>query len=188
MVDSSRKTPQSKPTGAVDRMGKRTRIRQDPPDRPAKPFRGLNGRGTLATTDPTLAAAYVGIDGNMGNRPRWPGAPRKTTRWFKIKVRHEGRFIVGGIAATASGYRGLLLAQRVGRELRYVGTVEWGVGRALVDALMASGSTCAGSPLTDHRHHRDVVWLEPRVVAEVTYSEFVGGWLRDPVLQQIVLS
>jgi hypothetical protein len=32
------------------------------------------------------------------------------------KVRREGRFRIGGIAATASGYRGLLLGMHVGRE------------------------------------------------------------------------
>jgi bifunctional non-homologous end joining protein LigD len=41
----------------------------------------------------------------------------------------EGRFLIGGIVAAPSGYRGLLLGTRVGRELRYVGTVEWGVSR-----------------------------------------------------------
>jgi bifunctional non-homologous end joining protein LigD len=106
------------------------------------------------------------------------------TRWFKVKVRHEGRFHVGGIIVTASGYRGLLLGQRVGRQLRYVGTVEWGVGRALVEALTEHVPTRTGSPFTDHRRHRGVVWMEPRVVVEVTFAELVNGWLRDPVLRQ----
>ena len=42
------------------------------------------------------------------------------------------------------------------------------------------------SPIT--RVIRDVVWLEPRVTAEVSYTEMVNGWLRDPVLRQIVRS
>jgi ATP-dependent DNA ligase len=87
---------------------------------------------------------------------------------------------------TPSGYRGLLLGHRVGRWLRYVGTVEWGVGRHVVEALTDNVPTRAVSPFTDHRRHRSAVWLEPRVVAEVTFSEFVNGWLRDPVLCQLV--
>jgi ATP-dependent DNA ligase len=79
-----------------------------------------------------------------------------------------------------------MLGQRLGRELRYVGTVEWGVGRQVVDALTENVPSRTGSPFTDHRRHRDVVWLEPRVVAEVTFSEFVNGSLRDPVLRQLV--
>jgi bifunctional non-homologous end joining protein LigD len=111
---------------------------------------------------------------------------RSTTRWSKVKVRREARFVIGGIVVTPSGYRDLLLGQRVGRELRYVGTVEWGVGRALVEALMQNVATHAVSPFTDHRRHRSVVWLEPRVEAEVTFSELVNGWLRDPVLRQVL--
>jgi len=41
------------------------------------------------------------------------------------------------------------------------------------------------SPFTDHRRHRGAVWLEPRVVAEVTFSEMMNGWLRDPVFLQV---
>ena len=90
--------------------------------------------------------------------------------------------------AASDWYRGLLLGQRVGRQLRYVGTVEWGVGRALVEALPENVPTRTVSPFTDHRRHRGAVWLEPKVVVEVTFSEFVGGWLRDPVLRRLVLT
>jgi hypothetical protein len=83
----------------------------------------------------------------------------------EVEGQTRGRFLIGGIVVMPSGYRGLLLGQRFGRELRYVGTVEWRVG---------------------HRRHRDVFWREPRVVAEVTFSEFVNGWLRDPVLRAVV--
>jgi ATP-dependent DNA ligase len=105
-----------------------------------------------------------------------------------MKVRRESRFLIGGVAVTPSGYRGLLLGRRAGRELRYVGTVEWGVGRALVEALMQNVPTRVGSPFTDHPRHRSVVWLEPSVVAEVTFSEMVNSWLRDPVFRQLVQS
>jgi bifunctional non-homologous end joining protein LigD len=48
-----------------------------------------------------------------------------STRWWKVKVRHDGHFVIGGLAITPSGYRGLLLGTRVDRGLRPVGTVEW---------------------------------------------------------------
>jgi len=53
------------------------------------------------------------------------------------------------------------------------------VGWALVEALTANVPTRTVSPCTDHRRHRDVVWREPRVVVEVSYSELVNSWLRD---------
>ena len=93
-----------------------------------------------------------------------------SARWWKVKVRREGKFIVGGTAATASGYRALLLGARVGRELRYVGTVEWGVGRALAEAITENVPTRTESLFADHRRHRGVVWLDPRVVVEVSYA------------------
>jgi hypothetical protein len=55
-----------------------------------------------------------------------------------------------------------------------------------VEALMENVPTRTASPFTDHRSHRSVVWLEPRVVVEVTFSEFVNGWVRDSVLRQLV--
>jgi hypothetical protein len=74
----------------------------------------------------------------------------------------------------------------VGRALRYVGTVEWGVGREVVEMLVDRLGARPTSPFTDHRRHRDVVWVEPRVSVEVSYSEIVNGWLRDPVLRHVV--
>jgi hypothetical protein len=57
-----------------------------------------------------------------------------------------------------------------------------------VESLPENVPTCAVSPFKDHRRGRGVVWLEPRVVAEVTFGELVNGWLRDPVFRQLVLT
>jgi hypothetical protein len=40
---------------------------------------------------------------------------------------------IGGLVQTEGGYVGLMLGRRVGRGLRYLDTVAWGVGRAAVD-------------------------------------------------------
>src|SRR5262245_24335622 len=110
---------------------------------------------------------------------------RATTPWSKVKVRPEGKFLIGGIAVTASGYRGLLLGHRIGREFRYVGTVEWGVARALVDALTENVPTRAGSPFTDHLRHRAPSGWSRALWPRVSFSEMVNRWLRDPVLRQL---
>jgi ATP dependent DNA ligase C terminal region len=86
---------------------------------------------------------------------------------------------------SSRGYLGLLLGIGVGRELRYVGTVEWGVGRHVVEAVMHRAPVTSGSPFTDLRRNRDVTWVQPRVRVAVTFSEIVGGRLRDPVLRSI---
>jgi hypothetical protein len=64
--------------------------------------------------------------------------------------------------------------------------VEWGVGRQVVELLTEHVRTRAGPPFAHQPRHRSVVWLEPRVVAEVTFYEFVNGWLRDAVVHQLV--
>lgn len=102
-----------------------------------------------------------------------------------MKVRREGKFLVGGVVQSSRGYLGLLLGLRVGRELRYVGCVEWGVRRAVVEAVMDRGPVLGKSRFADVRRNRDVTWVQPRVRVAVTFSEIVGGRLRDPVLRSI---
>jgi hypothetical protein len=42
------------------------------------------------------------------------------------------------------------------------------------------------SPFADlKRASSDVLWLEPRLVAEVSYSELMEDRLRDPVLREL---
>jgi len=56
-----------------------------------------------------------------------------------VKVRHEGRFLVGGIADVQGDFGGVLVGQRVGGELRDRGTVEWGfTGWTVTDLLVRS--------------------------------------------------
>jgi hypothetical protein len=44
-----------------------------------------------------------------------------TRRWLKVKVRYEGVFIVGGILGSADACEGVLVGERVGRQLIYRG-------------------------------------------------------------------
>lgn len=91
--------------------------------------------------------------------------------------------IVGPLAGACS----LLLAARQGRQLVYVGRVEWGVTRAVVARIrdrctLLSGPVCEGA-----ERGRGIVWMHPDVAAEVTCSEFMQGRLRDPVLRSVSL-
>jgi bifunctional non-homologous end joining protein LigD len=129
------------------------------------------------------ARGYDGLIAKQAMAPYGAG-----TRWWKWKVRHEARVLVGGIAVMASGYHGLLVGARVGRELRYLGTVEWGVGAATVAAILERARPRAEAPFSDLRRRRGIVWLEPRLTAEVTFAEIVGGRLRAPVLRHVATS
>ena len=107
-----------------------------------------------------------------------PGAARA---WVKVKVRHEGVFVVGGIR-DVDAFDGVLIGDLVGDEFQYRGLVEWrfrpdDVLRLLREVRMSRRPT---SPFVDLRTMRGAVWLEPWLRAEVSYAEIVGGRLRAP--------
>ena len=110
-----------------------------------------------------------------------------TQRWLKVKVRHEGRFIVGGVMRSGSQVTGLLVGQRERGRLLYRGTVEWGLFRQVVTQLVASVERLVRptSPFADLKRAPEVTWLEPRLLAEVSYSEVMDQRLRDPVLREL---
>jgi len=64
----------------------------------------------------------------------------------------------------------------------------WGLFRQLVAGLVAGvdGLVRPTSPFADlKRASSDVVWLEPRLVAEVSYLELMEDRLRDPVFRDL---
>jgi hypothetical protein len=44
----------------------------------------------------------------------------------------------------------------------------------------------AASPFTTEPEHA-AVWLEPELLAEISYSELMEGWLRDPLYRGLVI-
>jgi bifunctional non-homologous end joining protein LigD len=104
-----------------------------------------------------------------------------TRSWVKVKIRREGRFVLGGIIGLPYTFAGILVGQRVGRRLLYRGTVEWGLGLRTAQDLLRRGRERSASPFNDFRLSRGVTWLEPTVEVELTYSELMEARLRDPV-------
>ena len=92
---------------------------------------------------------------------------------MKVKVRYEGRFVVVGLDVPLAGACSLLLAARVGRRLSYVGRVEWGVSRRLVAELCERVRVRATAPCDGIESERGIVWLEPKVTAEIQYNELM---------------
>jgi ATP-dependent DNA ligase len=88
---------------------------------------------------------------------------------------------------SGSNATGLLVGQRERGRRLYRGTVEWGLFRQVVTQLVASveGLVRPTSPFADLKHAPSVTWLEPRLVAAVTYSELMEDRLRDPVLREL---
>jgi bifunctional non-homologous end joining protein LigD len=111
-----------------------------------------------------------------------------TRSWVKVKIRREGRFIVGGVVGWPYTFAGLLVGQRIGRRLLYRGSVEWGLGLRTAEQIVWRAQQTSTSPFHGFRLSRGVTWLEPTLHVELTYSEIMEDRVRDPVYRGIVIT
>src|SRR5206468_11449908 len=120
-----------------------------------------------------------GYEGLVAKDEASPYQAGESRSWVKVKVRQDGRFLVGGIGETADRAPRLFVGEKREGQLVYRGAVELSVGRALVDELLKQGRQCQTSPFENLRSRR-VTWLEPTVAVEVSYVRLQQGWLRGP--------
>ena len=122
-----------------------------------------------------------GLAGFIAKDPGSSYRSGPTRSWVKVKVRHEGVFVVGGIR-NVDAFDGILVGERVDGQLRFRGVVEWGYRAADVLAVLqhAKDYPLRTSPFVDQPRVRSAVWIEPRLRAEVSYAEIVEGRLRAP--------
>jgi bifunctional non-homologous end joining protein LigD len=129
-----------------------------------------------------------GLEGVIGKDPRAPYLPGvRSPAWCKVKVRAEEEFVIGGFSAPRGARHhlgALLVGAWDGDGLRYAGKV----GTGFTDATLAelhrrlAPLTRARSPFVDAPAARDVTWVEPRLVAQLAFTERTGdGRLRHPV-------
>jgi len=104
-----------------------------------------------------------------------------------VKVRREGRFVIGGIVEREDGWSLLMGAVEDG-QLVYRGLCHWGVGRQLAEALTGNGLVRSMSPFAERVPVRGVIWLEPRLLADVTYAEVMPRRLRAPVFRGLAVA
>ena len=129
-----------------------------------------------------------GLEGVIGKDPDAPYLPGvRSPAWCKVKVRAEEEFVVGGFTAPRGG-RHHLGALLVGAwdegALRYAGKVGTGFTEATLADLYRRLAPLARprSAFTDAPRERDVTWVEPRLVAQLGFTERTGdGRLRHPV-------
>jgi bifunctional non-homologous end joining protein LigD len=110
--------------------------------------------------------------------------------WRKIKHSKSQEVVVGGWrpgqGRRSGGIGSLLMGVPTEGGLHYVGRVGSGLGDRELDELQAALTPLARptSPFTDvpREDARDASWVEPVLVAEVSYGELTGpGRLRHPV-------
>jgi bifunctional non-homologous end joining protein LigD len=134
------------------------------------------------------AARRRGLEGLIGKDPRSPYLPGvRSPAWRKVKVRAEEEFVVGGFTAPRGGRHhlgALLVGAWDGDALRYAGKVGTGFTDATLADLHGRLSSLARgqSPFVDAPAAGDVTWVEPRLVAQLGFTERTGdGKLRHPV-------
>jgi bifunctional non-homologous end joining protein LigD len=142
------------------------------------------------------AAKQQELEGIMAKRADSRYAEGKRTRdWLKIKTHGRQEFVIAGYTQgggrRASTFGSLILALHEGGELRYVGNVGTGFSdteiRRLLDKLKPlrrETSPFRTLPKMPRVRKDEIVWVEPKLVAEVEFAEFThDGRLRAPSYQ-----
>jgi bifunctional non-homologous end joining protein LigD len=140
------------------------------------------------------AAQEQGLEGLIAKRADSRYQPgRRSREWLKLKTHGRQEFVIAGYTkgqGRRSGRFGsLVLAVHRGEQLSYVGNCGTGFNDAEIDRLLAklrplerATSPFAVVPKMPKVRRSDVVWVEPRLVCDVEFSEWThDGHLRAPV-------
>jgi len=139
------------------------------------------------------AATEQGFEGIVAKRLDSPyQAGERSRAWLKIKASRSAEFLIGGYTR-GNGAReplgALLLGYRHGKALRYAGHVGSGLDERIIAELLKRTAKLrrSSSPFAEKPPlHRPTTWLDPKLVAEVTYSEWTpAGSLRAPVFMRL---
>nr|WP_253861281.1 DNA ligase D [Achromobacter ruhlandii] len=138
---------------------------------------------SAAPSDLIASACRMGLEGIMAKRQSARYVSSRTDDWVKIKCAQRQEFVIVGYTAPKGGRLGfgalLLGVHETGGKLRYAGSVGTGFDdRALSDihekltALTQKATPlAAGKP----KSSRDVQWVAPVLVCEVSFAEWTGG-------------
>ena len=134
-----------------------------------------------------------GLEGVMAKRKGSRYAQGRRGRdWLKVKTHGRQEFVIAGYTRgtghRSAAFGSLVLAVNDGGELRYAGNVGTGfddreIARllALLRPLERPESPFPVPPRMPRVRRGDVTWVEPRLVAEVEFSEWThDGHVRQP--------
>jgi len=113
-------------------------------------------------------------------------ATSRSKDWLKFKCDRSQELVIGGYTAPRGSREelgALLTGYYEDGELRYAGKVGTGFTRATLRDLAAklTGLRRDASPFADEIRDRSATWVEPRLVAQVGFSEWTrDGRLRHP--------
>lgn len=134
------------------------------------------------------SAKRKGLEGVVAKNAASPYQQVRSKDWLKFKVHQEDEFVIVGYTAPAGSrkhFGALLLAVHDDRgALCYVGKVGTGFTRDTLTQLHKKFQPLIRSKPTvaDPPRERDLTWLTPRLVAQISYAE----WTSDRKLRQPV--
>ena len=116
-----------------------------------------------------------------------PYVEGRSSFWLKVKVHQEDEFVIGGFtepAGTRSHFGALLLGAYDRGKLHFVGKVGTGFNEQTLAVLFNKFKPLVRqqSPFVDPPRDRDVTFLAPKLVAQISYQE----WTSDKKLRQPV--
>ena len=128
-----------------------------------------------------------GFEGLVAKDLSSPYVESRSRYWLKVKVHQEDEFVIVGYTAPAGArqhFGALLLAAYKGGKLLYVGKVGTGFDHKSLASLYKQFQPLARktAALADSPRERDVTYLEPKLVAQISYQEMTHDQkLRQPV-------
>ena len=144
------------------------------------------------------AARDQGLEGVVAKRLDSPYLPgRRGTEWRKVKVRGRQEVVVAGYTKgqgrRSEGFGALVVGVHEAGGLRWAGNVGTGYTDGeirrllgLLKPLRRDESPFTETPKMPRVKKSEVVWVEPRLVAEVEFAEWTSeGRLRAPVYMGI---
>jgi bifunctional non-homologous end joining protein LigD len=128
-----------------------------------------------------------GYEGLVAKDVSSPYVESRSRFWLKVKVRHEDEFVVAGYTAPEGSrkhFGALLLGAYETSRLHYIGKVGTGFDENTLAALHQRFQPLVArkTVLVDPPREHDVTYLEPRLVAQISYQE----WTADRKLRQPV--
>jgi bifunctional non-homologous end joining protein LigD len=131
-------------------------------------------------------ACHRGWEGLIAKRADAPYTAARSRDWLKFKCANEQEFVIGGFTAphgSRTDLGALLLGHYDNGRLRYAGKVGTGFTHETLQQLATSLAPLrrTSSPFAEQIKERNTPWVEPRLVAQVGFTEWTrDGRLRHP--------
>ena len=148
----------------------------------------IEGRGRAAFEH----ACRLGLEGIVSKRRDQPYQPGKRGGWVKTKCVKRQEFVVGGFTdpeGSRQGIGALLVGYYDGDRLVFAGKVGTGFSVSVARDLRArlekiETPDCPFTPCPPGWLGRHAHWVKPRLVAEITFTEWTGdAHIRHPSFQ-----